>query len=95
MKPHTSYVLSGWTQTSSVFGSGYFGVRNADGSVLSEVGYGPSSPGAPYTSHLVSFNSGANTTVKVYADYWSFQQPFGLGLQATWLRVDDVSLEPT
>ena len=94
VKPHTNYVLSGWTQTSPVFGSGYFGVRNADGSVLSEIGYGGSSPGAPYASHVVSFNSGANTSVKVYAGYWSFQQPFGIGLQTTWLRVDDVSLEP-
>lgn len=66
--PYTNYVLTGWIRSSNNVVGGYFGVCTVPGVVINEVGYG-SLPA--YTSKSVSFNSGPNSTVSVYAGYWS------------------------
>lgn len=82
VRPNTTYTLRGFIQGSSNVAGGYFGVRTTAGSVISETSFG-SLPA--YTQETVSFNSGANTTVTVYAGYW------GPGADS-WIRVDDVSV---
>jgi hypothetical protein len=82
--PGQSYTLSGWVQTSSPFGAGFFGVRDANGTILAQTSFGAE---GPYTPLTVSFASGT-TTVKLFAGYWT--PPTGVD---TWMRVDDLSIE--
>ncbi len=84
VQPNTNYTLSGWVQNNFTDNIGYFGVRDADGiSVLKETTFG-SLPG--YGQLSVTFNSGSNTTVKVYIGFW------GQG-STRWIRADDISLQ--
>jgi hypothetical protein len=82
--PNTNYTLTGYVQTSSTFIDGYFGVRNSNNSVLKEVKYGAMTA---YTPLTVSFNSGANTSVIVFAGHW-----IGTNNATAWMHLDDVSL---
>ena len=62
---------------------GYFGVRQADGITVQQETSFTAAPG--YTQLSVTFNSGSNSTVKVFAGFWG---------QSTdrWLRIDNISL---
>lgn len=83
VKPNTNYTLTGWVQNNFTTNLGYFGVRKSDGStVLQETSFS-AAPG--YTQLTVTFNSGSNSTVKVYAGFWGQSVDY-------WLRIDDVSL---
>jgi hypothetical protein len=83
LQPNTNYTLTGFIQNSGNFSGGYFGVRNGTTTnVLREVQYGAL---GPYTQLTVSFNSGSNTTVTVYAGYWA------PGVDS-WIRLDDVTI---
>lgn len=88
VKPNTDYRLTGWVQTSYNNRDGRFGVRlpqlegQGNGTIVSEAVYG----NVPnYTKQTVTFNSGANSLVELFA-----------GLQAdgsdAWIRLDDISL---
>lgn len=83
VKPHTDYVLTGWVCDSAgrTFTGGQFGVRTNRGAIRQA-----SIPktGA-FTRLRVAFNSGARTSVVVYAGF----VPVGYG---AWLHVDDVAL---
>jgi hypothetical protein len=81
--PSTNYTLTGWLTGSSNVAGGFFGVRTTGGTVISEAAFG-SLPS--YTQKTVSFNSGSNTSVIVYAGFW------GPGADS-WIRVDDVSVQ--
>jgi hypothetical protein len=83
--PYTWYHLTGWVQTSSPFGAGYFGVRDGSGTIIDETSFGASTS---YAQLSVWFYSGANTTARAYTGYWT---PSG-GVD-TWMRIDDLSLE--
>jgi Domain of unknown function (DUF4185) len=81
--PHTRYTLTGWVQTSANLSDGYFGVRGSDGqTVLAETRFAAL---GPYTRLSVSFDSGDNDKIKIFAGYWS---PGG----DSWLRLDDTGL---
>jgi hypothetical protein len=80
--PNTNYVLTAWIRSTANVVGGYFGVCTLPGTVISEVNYGflPE-----YTSRTVTFNSGSNTTVSVYAGYWAPGAD-------SFIQVDDFSL---
>ncbi|ATB32768.1 DUF4185 domain-containing protein [Melittangium boletus] len=80
--PNTNYVLTGWLRGSNNVVGGFFGVCTLPGVVISEVNYG-SLP--HYTLKSVAFNSGSNTTVSVYAGYWSPGAD-------SFIQVDDLAL---
>jgi hypothetical protein len=86
VEPYTLYELTAWVQTSSPFGAGYLGIRDGGGNILDETSFGASTG---YTQLSVYFYSGATTTARTYAGYWT---PGG-GID-TWMRLDDVSIEP-
>jgi len=83
VKPNTNYRLTGWIQNSNnIDYRGYFGVRNSDGSVNSEYNFG----GLPnYTQLTVDFNSGSNTSMTIFAGFWSNGND-------VWMRFDDISV---
>jgi hypothetical protein len=84
VQPNTGYVLEGWVLGSSNVTSGYFGVRHGtSSSVLAERPFAASGAWTPLT---VSFNSGANAQVTLFAGYW------GPGGGDPFIRLDDVSL---
>ncbi|MBN8227765.1 DUF4185 domain-containing protein [Corallococcus macrosporus] len=82
--PNTAYTLTGWVKTSSNQNDGYFGARvlNA-GPILNEVHL--TQPLGSYTLQTVTFNSGANHSVEIYAGTWA-------NAGDTWLQVDDVAV---
>jgi hypothetical protein len=83
---HTRYTLKAHVQTSANLTAGYFGVRNADGqTVLAETNFGQQ---GAYTELTVSFDSGENTKLKVFAGYWAPGAD-------SWLRLDNLSLTPS
>ncbi|OLB78683.1 MAG: hypothetical protein AUI14_12425 [Actinobacteria bacterium 13_2_20CM_2_71_6] len=85
VKPHTRYTVSGWVQTSGSLTDGFFGVRNSDGrTVLQETRFGPA---GPYTRLSVTFDSGDNDKVTLFAGYWAPGSD-------SWLRFDDATLGP-
>jgi Glycosyl hydrolases family 39 len=70
---NTSYTLTGWVDASDTTG-GLFGVRTTGGSniatsALSNTDPGPSTHSADYQQYTVTFNSGGNTSVVVFAGY--------------------------
>ncbi|MBN8471531.1 DUF4185 domain-containing protein [Corallococcus exiguus] len=82
--PNTVYTLTGWVKTSSNQNDGYFGARMLNGGpVLNEVHL--TQPLSGYTLQSVTFNSGANHSVEVYAGTWANSGD-------TWLQVDDVAV---
>ncbi|WP_249351476.1 hypothetical protein [Corallococcus exiguus] len=82
--PNTVYTLTGWVKTSSNQNDGYFGARMLNGGpVLNEVHL--TQPLGGYALQSVTFNSGANHSVEVYAGTWA-------NAGDTWLQVDDVAV---
>lgn len=81
--PNTNYVLRGWVQTSNNI-TGYFGVRRgtSETDLLAETSF---TNVGPWTPVSVSFNSGSQTQLTIFAGYW------GPGSDA-FLRLDDVEL---
>ena len=78
--PNRTYSISAWIRTSTNNTAGYFGLRTTGGQVLGEQQFG--SLGG-YTKLTVSVNSGAQTSVEIYAGLWASGD--------TWLQVDDVT----
>ncbi len=82
--PNTSYRLTGYIKNSNNFiNKGYFGVRNSNQTVLSEVNFSGNLPN--YQEVAVDFNSGSNTSITVFGGYWS------TGID-TWVQFDDIVL---
>jgi S-formylglutathione hydrolase FrmB len=79
--PNKTYTLRGWVRTSGNNTDGYFGVRTPSGQVVAEQKLG-SLPG--YALLVVTFNSGNNTSLDVFAGLWANGD--------TWLQLDDVSM---
>lgn len=84
VQPNTNYVLTGWIKSSLVANVGYFSVDGAT-SILNEVSFGDL-PG--YSLLTVTFNSGANTSVRIRAGFWGQNS-------AQWIQLDDVTLQQT
>jgi len=86
VKPNTKYTLTGWIRNNFGTNVGYFGVRDSGGfNVVAQTTFGAA---AGYTMFTVSFDSGSNSTMTVFAGFW------GQGVD-TWMQLDDVSVLPT
>ncbi|QQR42047.1 DUF4185 domain-containing protein [Myxococcus xanthus] len=82
--PNTQYTLTGWVKTSTNHADGYFGARLLRGGpILNEVRF--AQPLGNYTQLSVSFNSGAQHSVEVFAGMWANNGD-------TWIQVDDLTL---
>jgi hypothetical protein len=89
----TNYTYSLWVDASNT-AAGLVGVRTAGGSVLGSVPIANTDPGpathagADYLLYNVNFNSGANTSVVLYAGY------SGNG-SGSFINIDDAAIAPT
>jgi hypothetical protein len=86
---NTNYTLTGWIDARNTTGSA-FGVRTTSGTNIAATAFtntdpGPATHRADYHQYTVTFNSGRNTSVAVFAGYMT---P-GSG---SFINVDDVSL---
>lgn len=81
---NTNYRLTVWVKSSSTDDNAWLGVKTTSGTVLKEIGHGASA--SAYTRYIVTFNSGSNTTVSLYAGDW------GSG-PGTFEQIDDVTLQ--
>ena len=80
--PNTSYTLTGWIEDDFGKNTGSFGVRGTNGAVLAQTSFGTASTYMPLT---VKFNSGANSSITLFAGF--------LGQTKSYtMRLDDVSL---
>jgi S-formylglutathione hydrolase FrmB len=75
-----TYTLTAWVRTSANNADGYFGLRTTGGQVLGEQRFGRYDG---YTKLTVTVNTGANTSVVIYAGLWANGD--------TWFQVDDVA----
>ena len=75
-----SYTITAWVRTSANNADGYFGLRTTGGQVLGEQRFGRLDG---YTKLTVVVNSGANTSVVLYAGLWANGD--------TWFQIDDVT----
>ncbi len=83
VEPNTSYTLSAWLKTSANLNDGYFGARQLNGgAILNEIHLTASLPN--YTLRTVTFNSGNNHSIELYAGTWATVD--------TWMQMDDFSL---
>lgn len=82
VQPGTKYRLTGYIRTSANSDNGYFGARTTAGVVLSEAHF--VSVG-PWTRFTVDVDSGANSTIQVYAGVWTNSGDI-------WLQLDDVAV---
>jgi hypothetical protein len=80
--PNTNYVLTAWIRSSANVVGGYFGACTLGGTVINELNFGflPD-----YTARTVTFNSGSNTSVSVFAGFWAPGAD-------SFIQVDDFSL---
>ncbi|TKC15412.1 DUF4185 domain-containing protein [Robertmurraya kyonggiensis] len=83
VQPNTVYRLTGYVKTSQNNANGYFGVRGSAGDILKEVKFGRHDN---YEKLTVQFNSGNNTTVRVFTGMHSGGD--------TWIQADDYMLVP-
>jgi hypothetical protein len=83
VEPNTSYTLSAWLRTSGNQNNGYFGARVMNGGpILNEIHL--TSPLTNYTLKTVTFNSGNNHSVEIFAGTWADGD--------TWIRADTFSM---
>jgi hypothetical protein len=83
VEPNTNYTLTGWIRTSGNNTGGYFGARMLNiGPILNEVNFGAL---GNYTQLSVTFNSGSNASVEIYAGMWANNAD-------TWIQIDDVRM---
>ena len=76
-----TYTVTAWIRTSANNTDGYFGLRTAGGQVLGEQRFGRLDG---YTKLRVTVNTGANTSLVLYAGLWANGD--------TWFQIDDVSV---
>lgn len=82
--PYTRYTLTGWVRTSGAHRDGYFGARVLGGGpILNELHF--TQPLWSYTRLTVSFDSGPNHSVELFAGMWAHGTD-------TWIQVDDLRL---
>jgi hypothetical protein len=82
--PNTNYYLTGWVQNNFGTNLGYLTARASNGdTVLGQATFGAC---PNYQQFGATFNSGANTSVKITTGFW------GQGTD-TWLRIDDIDVQ--
>jgi hypothetical protein len=85
--PNTNYTLSCFIQTDGTFpAQGLMGARTAGGASLGSQSYGQLTD---YTQLTVTFNSGSNNSVVIFAGFTS-----NAGQGAAWIHVDTWGLSP-
>ncbi|BAY98914.1 hypothetical protein NIES37_28920 [Tolypothrix tenuis PCC 7101] len=82
LQPNTQYKLTAYIRTSGNVTDGYFGVRDAQQKVFSEIKFG-SLP--RYTPMTLSFRTGNETVYNIFTGFWALGQD-------SWVQVDDYSL---
>jgi hypothetical protein len=83
VQPNTNYTLTGWVQNNFGSNIGYFGIRDSGGvNVVAQTTF---SAAASYRLITVSFNSGSNTTMKVFGGFWGQSTDY-------WVRLDDIAV---
>jgi hypothetical protein len=90
--PNTTYTLTAWVDAYNTTG-GLLGVRTTGGTTISTAAVantdpGPETHGADYAQYTVTFNSGINTSVVVFAGYTTPGS-------ASFVNMDDFSLTTT
>jgi hypothetical protein len=80
VQPNTSYTLTGWVQNNFTTNVGYLGVRDSGG--VNVVAQKTFSAAPNYQQVTVTFNSGPNTTMKIFAGFWGQNVDY-------WFRLDD------
>ncbi|WP_206663824.1 DUF4185 domain-containing protein [Robertmurraya kyonggiensis] len=83
VEPNQTYTLTGWIKTSSNNNEGYFGARLLNGgAILNETQF---TSFENYTKQTVTFNSGNNHSIEIYAGTWANNGD-------TWIQVDDFNV---
>jgi S-formylglutathione hydrolase FrmB len=77
---NTTYTITAWVRTSANNADGYLGLRTTSGQVLGEQRFGRLDS---YTKLTLAVNTGANTSVDLYAGLWANGD--------TWFQIDDVT----
>lgn len=84
VSPNTTYRLIVWVRSSGNVNNAWVGAKTTTETVIGELRHGQAAAG--YTRYVVSFNSGANTTIRLHAGL------YGAG-GGTWEQIDDVWLQ--
>ncbi|MCG7417524.1 MULTISPECIES: choice-of-anchor Q domain-containing protein [Microbacterium] len=84
VSPNTTYRLIVWVRSSGNVNNAWVGAKTTTETVIGELRHGQAAVG--YTRYVVSFNSGANTTIRLHAGL------YGAG-GGTWEQIDDVWLQ--
>ena len=82
VQPNTTYTLTGWMLNNFTSNTVYFGASDTAGNNHTENTYNAA---ANYTLMSVSFNSGSNTSMRIYCGF------YGNGT-TQFLRLDDVAV---
>ncbi|QXE25276.1 carbohydrate-binding protein [Richelia sinica FACHB-800] len=83
LKPNSNYILEAYVRTSSNVTDGYFGVRDTQQKVWSEIKFG-SLP--QYTKLTLPFRTGNASTYNIFTGFWALGQD-------SWVQVDTYSLQ--
>ena len=83
LKPNSNYILEAYVRTSANVTDGYFGVRDTQQKVWSELKFG-SLP--QYTKLTLQFRTGNASTYNIFTGLWALGQD-------SWVQVDNYSLK--
>ena len=83
LKPNSNYILEAYVRTSANVTDGYFGVRDTQQKVWSELKFG-SLP--QYTKLTLQFRTGNASTYNIFTGFWALGQD-------SWVQVDTYSLK--
>ncbi|MFN6569541.1 hypothetical protein [Dendronalium sp. ChiSLP03b] len=83
LKPNSNYTLEAYVRTSANVTDGYFGVRDTQQKVWSELKFG-SLP--QYTKLTLQFRTGNASTYNIFTGFWALGQD-------SWVQVDNYSLK--
>ncbi|MBD2298652.1 hypothetical protein H6G80_10060 [Nostoc sp. FACHB-87] len=83
LQPNSNYILEAYVRTSPNVTDGYFGMRDTEQKVWSELKFG-SLP--QYTKLTLQFRTGNATTYNIFTGFWALGQD-------SWVQVDHYSLK--
>lgn len=82
LKPNSNYILEAYVRTSGNVTDGYFGVRDTQQKVWSELKFGTL---PQYTKLTLQFRTGNASTYNIFTGFWALGQD-------SWVQVDNYSL---
>jgi hypothetical protein len=83
LKPNSNYILEAYVRTSGNVTDGYFGVRDTQQKVWSELKFGTL---PQYTKLTLQFRTGNASTYNIFTGLWALGQD-------SWVQVDNYSLK--